>query len=161
METISTTKTGRRRSRGHWRRKHSEGPIIPFDNRASELSFDGLRVDACQGHQERAGAPHSSFPMSYRHSVGSASQEAYRALWTAEPDRAERWARVHTVGLIVGLGTPLRAITSQVRNRAIWELGERGMSDADIARHLDNFACLMLWADGWGFVRWGRSTLSA
>ena len=158
METISTNQTARRRSRGHWRRKYSEGPIILFDNRASELPFEGLRVDACQGHRERAGVPHGSFPMSYRHSVGSASQEAYRALWTAESDRAERWARVRTVGLIVGLGTPLRAITTPVRNRAIWVMRERGMSKADIARYLDSFACLMLWADGWGFVRWGRSS---
>ena len=28
------------------------------------------------------------------------------------------------------------------------------MSQAAIDQHLDNFACLMLWADGWGFVRW-------
>ena len=156
METIPISRTGRRRPRGLWLRRQSDGPDVPFSDRPSELPFDGLKVDASQGHQERAGAPHGSFPISYRHSVGSASQEAYRALWTASPERAERWARVRTVGLIVGMGTPLRAINTPVLNRAIWEMGERGMSKADIDQHLDDFAYLMLWADGWGFVRWGR-----
>ena len=156
MGTISTTTAGRRRSRGDWRRKHSDGPIGHYADRASELPFRGIKVDACQGHQGRAGAPHGSFPISCRHTVRSVAQEAYRTLWADEPDRATRWHRVRNMDLVFGVGRPLATFTNEVRERAILELEEMGMSEHAIRQHLANFADLMLWADGWGFVRWGR-----
>jgi hypothetical protein len=57
---------------------------------------------------------------------------------------------------VFGIGRPLVTITKQVVASAIQEMEEMGMSEDVIKQHLDNFACLMLWADGWGFVRWGR-----
>ena len=156
METIPTTKTGRRRSRGHWRRKHSDGPNGHQAERPSGLPFEGVRVDACQGHQERAGAPLGSFPISCRHTVRSVAQEAYRTLWADEPDRAERWHRVSNMDLVFGVGRPLATFNNEVRERAIQDLEELGMPEHAIRQHLANFAALMLWADGWGFVRWGR-----
>ena len=156
METISANKTGRRRSRGHWLRKHSDEPNGHKAQRSSGLPFEGVRVDACQGHQERAGARLGSFPISSRHTVRSVAQEAYRTLWADEPDRAERWHRVRNMDLVFGVGRPLATFNNEVRERAIQDLEELGMPEHAIRQHLANFAALMLWADGWGFVRWGR-----
>jgi hypothetical protein len=33
---------------------------------------------------------------------------------------------------------------------------ELGMPGDVITEHLEDFACLMFWADAHGFVRWGR-----
>lgn len=161
METNSSSNTGRRRSRGQWRRKGTEGPIGRYAERASEVPFNGINVDACQGHQERARAPHGSFPISSRHTVRSVAQEAYGALWANEPDRAVRWHRVSNMDLVFGVGRPLVTFNNEVRERGIKDLEEMGMPEHAIRQHLANFADLMLWADGWGFVRWSRPTANA
>ena len=96
--------------------------------------------------------------ISCHHTVRSVAQQAYRSLWAGEPDRAERWHRVGNLDQVFGIGRPLRTISKQVVSAAIQEMGEMGMSEDVVRQHLDNFACLMLWADEWGFVRWGRST---
>lgn len=57
---------------------------------------------------------------------------------------------------VFGVGRPLRTITEAVVAAAVYEMKEMGMCEEVIRQHLDNFACLMLWADDWGFIRWGR-----
>jgi hypothetical protein len=57
---------------------------------------------------------------------------------------------------VFGVGRPLRTISEQVVTAASQEMEEMGVPDEVIRQHLDNFAALMLWADDWGFVRWGR-----
>lgn len=101
-----------------------------------------------------------AMPMSWCHTVRSVAQEAFRTLWAEEPDRAERWRRVGNMDQVFGVGRPLRTISNNVVAAAIQEMEEMGMPETDIRQHLDNFACLMLWADHWGFVRWGRSSLA-
>lgn len=98
-----------------------------------------------------------TLPISGHHTVRSVAQNAYRSLWADEPDRAERWCRVGNMEQVFGVGRPLRTITEAVVAAAVHELKEIGMPEDVIREHLDNFAALMLWADDWGFVRWGRS----
>jgi hypothetical protein len=57
---------------------------------------------------------------------------------------------------IFGIGRPLRTMSHAVVNAAIQELEELGLPEDVIEKHLDNFASLMLWADDWRFIRWGR-----
>lgn len=92
--------------------------------------------------------------MSCRHTVGSVSQEAYRALCASLPDRDERWQRVRNVGVVIGMDMLLHSISKEVVGAAITEMRAMGTPEPVIDQQLDNFACLMLWADGWGFVRW-------
>lgn len=108
-----------------------------------------------EGHAGRHGGTLVSLPMSRHHTVGSVSQEAYRTLWAPLPDRGERWQRVRNVGLVLGMTTPLNEIGKGLLGATIIEMGQLGMPEAVVDQHLDNFACLMLWAHGWGFVRWG------
>jgi hypothetical protein len=61
---------------------------------------------------------------------------------------------------VYGVGRPLRTITKNVIGAAFQEMEELGMPDDVIMQHLDDFACLMLWADQHGFVSWGGSTLA-
>jgi hypothetical protein len=57
---------------------------------------------------------------------------------------------------VFGVGRPLRTIGQKVVDAAVQEMEEMAMPKDVIRQHLDNFAALMLWADEWGFVRWGR-----
>ena len=93
--------------------------------------------------------------ISCHHTARSVAQEAYGTLWATEPDRAERWRRIGNMDQVFGIGRPLRTISKQVVGAAIQQMEEIGMPEEVITQHLDDFACLMLWADGWGFVRWG------
>jgi hypothetical protein len=97
-----------------------------------------------------------TLPISCHHTVRSVAQEAYKTLWVDEPDRAERWRRVGNMDQVFGVGRPLRTFSKQVVAAAVQEMDEMGMPDDDVRQHLDNLAALMLWADGWGFIRWGR-----
>ncbi len=105
--------------------------------------------------------PHTAtllaLPISRHHTVRSVAYQAYRTLWADEPDRAERWRRVSNMDQVFGIGRPLRTISKSVLGAAIEEMEQMGMPEPVIRHHLDDFACLMLWADEWGFVRWGRS----
>lgn len=116
---------------------------------------DNLTEAPCSPSEART-ATLLALPMSRRHTVRSVAQEAYRTLWATEPDRAERWRRVTNMDQVFGVGRPLRTISRQVLGAAIHEMEEMGIPEEAIKQHLDNFACLMLWADGWGFVRWNR-----
>lgn len=109
--------------------------------------------------QEGPSEPHTAtlltVPISCHHTARSVAQEAYRTLWADEPDRADRWRRVSNMEQVFGVGRPLRTISKSVLAAAIREMGEMGMSEPVVRQHLDDFACLMLWADRWGFVKWG------
>ena len=120
------------------------------------MTNHGNRSEATQAPLEPRTATLLTMPMSCRHTIRSVAQEAYRTLWATEPDRAERWRRVNNMDQVFGVGRPLRTISRMVLGAAIREMEEMGMTEEVIGQHLDNFACLMLWADGWGFVRWGR-----
>lgn len=98
--------------------------------------------------------------MSSSHTVRSVAQQAYRTLWAEEPDRADRWHRVGNMDQVYGVGRPLRTITKKVIEAAYQEMVDMRMLEDVIRQHLDDFACLMLWADEHGFVRWGGSSLA-
>lgn len=119
---------------------------------------DGLAVatEAHQGPSEARTATLLTLPVSRHHSVRSVAQHAFRTLWIDEPDRAERWSRVERMDRHFGIGRPLRTISKSVLGATIREMGEMGMNEDVVLQHLDNFAALMLWADGWGLIRWGR-----
>ena len=59
---------------------------------------------------------------------------------------------------VFGIGRPLRTISKQVYSAAIQEMQEMGMPCPVVEQHLKDFGALMLWADAWGFIRWGRPT---
>lgn len=117
---------------------------------ADQEAFKGLS----QGHTTTV----TALPTSGHHSIGSVAQEAYRTLWVAEPDRNERWQRVRGLSLLIGLRTPLFGISKGALGAALIKMRALGLSEEVVDQHLDNFACLMLWADQQGFVRWGRSS---
>jgi hypothetical protein len=79
-------------------------------------------------------------------------------LWADEPDRAERWRRVGNMDQVYGVGRPLHTITKEVIQEVYREMVEMGMPGDAITQHLEDFACLMHWADEWGFVEWSRPT---
>jgi len=118
--------------------------------------LEGNLTEATYGPLQPRTATLLALPMSCRHTVRSVAQEAYRTLWAALPDRAERWRRVSNMDQVFGIGRPLVTISKQVVASAVQEMEEMGMPEPVIKQHLDNFASLMLWADGWGFVRWNR-----
>ncbi len=97
-----------------------------------------------------------ALPISCHHTVRSVAQEAYRTLWATEPDRAERWRRVSNMDQVFGIGRPLETISKQALVAAYREMEETGLSEEVIDQHFDDFRCLMLWADDWGFVEWSR-----
>ena len=116
-----------------------------------------ILAEAPQGPLEPRTATLHTLPISCHHTVRSVAYRAYRTLWATEPDRPERWRRVGNMDEVFGIGRPLRTICKQVLAAAIQEMEEMGMPKGVIRQHLDDFAYLMLWADSWGFVRWGRS----
>jgi hypothetical protein len=107
--------------------------------------------------------PHTAalltLPVSWHHTVRSVAQQAFKTLWAEEPDRAERWRRVGNMDQIFGVGRPLRSISKVVVDAAVHEMHEIGMPEDDVGQHLDNFACLMIWADMHNFIRWGRDKI--
>ena len=116
-----------------------------------------IQTEALQRPLEPRTATLYTLPISCHHTVRSVAYLAYSTLWATEPDRAERWRRIGNMDQVFGIGRPLRTISKQVLSAAIQEMEEMGMSEEVITQHLDDFACLMLWTDRWGFVRWGRS----
>lgn len=121
---------------------------------------DDLTVSAKaqQGPPQPRTATLHALPISYHHTVRSVAYQAYRSLWRNEPDRAQRWHRVSNMDQVFGVGRPLRSMSNVVVHAAIREMEEMEVPAEDIKQHLDNFAALMLWADRWGFIRWGRSS---
>ena len=119
---------------------------------------DDLNVstEAPYGPSQPRTATLHALPISCHHTVRSVAYQAFRTLWADEPDRAQRWKRVSNMDQVFGVGRPLWTISKYVVSAAVQEMEEMGMPDDVIKQHLDNFACLMLWADGWGFVRWNR-----
>ena len=119
---------------------------------------DGLAIpnDASYGPSKPRTATLHTLPISCHHTVRSVAYQAYRTLWADEPDRAERWRRVSNMDQVFGVGRPLRTMSGAVVEAAIHEMHEMDMPKDHIKQHLDNFAALMLWADRWGFIRWGR-----
>lgn len=81
-------------------------------------------------------------------------------MWIEEPDRADRWRRVGNMDQVYGVGRPLRTITKEVIQAVFKEMAEMGMPGDVISQHLEDFACLMSWADTHGFVRWARCSLA-
>lgn len=124
------------------------------------MTRNGNPLEAQQRPLEPRTAALLALPLSSSHTVRSVAQEAYRTLWADEPDRAERWRRVGNMDQVYGVGRPLRTITKTVIGAAFQEMEEMGMPEDVIRQHLEDFACLMLWADQYGFVRWGGSTLA-
>ncbi len=116
----------------------------------------GSPTEANYGPSQPRTAPLLALPIWCHHTVRSVAQEAYRTLWADQPDRAERWRRVSNMDQLFGVGRPLRTITRQVIGAVYREMAEMGMSEEIIYQHADDFACLMRWADDWGFVRWDR-----
>ena len=98
-----------------------------------------------------------TLPISGHHSVRSVAQEAYRTLWAEEPGRAERWRRVGNMDQVYGVGRPLRTITKEVIGAVYREMIDMGMPGDVIRHHLEDFACLMTWAEKHGFIRWGHA----
>jgi hypothetical protein len=96
-------------------------------------------------------------PISPCHTVRSVVQEAYRTLWAEDPNRAERWGRIGNIDQIYGVGRPLRTITKDVIGAVYQEMVAMGMPGEVIRQHLEDFACLMFWADAHGFIRWTRT----
>ena len=82
---------------------------------------------------------------------------AYRTLWADEPDKAKRWKRISNMDQVFGAGRPLRTMSHAVVQAAIREMHEMEMPEDHITQHMDDFATLMIWADDFGFIRWGRS----
>lgn len=117
-----------------------------------------ILTEAQEGSSEARTAPLLTLPISCHHTVRSVAQEAYRSLWTDGPDRAERWRRVSNMDQLFGVGRPLRTMSNAVVQAVIREMGEMEMPEEVIRQHLDDFGCLMLWADDWGFVQWGRQS---
>jgi hypothetical protein len=56
---------------------------------------------------------------------------------------------------VFGVGRPLGTISRHVLVAAVREMDEMGISQDVIDQHFAEFRCLMLWADDWGFVKWG------
>jgi hypothetical protein len=118
------------------------------------------QLSAPCGSLQTPTAPLLALPISVHHTVRSVAQEAYRTLWATEPDRAERWRRVGNMDQVYGVGRPLRTITKDVIAAVYREMVEMSMPGNVIRQHLEDFACLMFWADQHGFVRWGGSSLA-
>jgi hypothetical protein len=57
---------------------------------------------------------------------------------------------------VYGVGRPLHTITKEVIQAVYGEMVEMRMPGDVITQHLEDFACLMFWADSHGFVRWSR-----
>ena len=119
---------------------------------------DDLAVagEAQNGPSRLCTATLHALPISCHHTVRSVTYRAYRTLWADEPDRTERWRRISYMDQVSGIGRPLRTMSHGVVNAAIQELEEMGMPEDVMEKHLDNFASLMLWADEWRFITWGR-----
>jgi hypothetical protein len=58
------------------------------------------------------------------------------------------------MGLMIGMGRPLYRISRPILGAAMVVMQREGVSEDVIDQHLDNFASLMLWAEGLGFVDW-------
>jgi uncharacterized ubiquitin-like protein YukD len=115
-----------------------------------------VTTEAQQGPSDPRTASLHDLPISDDHTVRSVSQHAFKTLWIDEPDRRQRWNRIGNMDKVFGRGRPLRTISDGVVKAAIQELREMAMPEDHIKQHLDNFAVLMLWADDWRFIRWGR-----
>jgi hypothetical protein len=120
--------------------------------------LEGNPTEALCGPSQPRTATLLTLPISGHHSVRSVAQEAYSTLWADEPDRAERWRRVGNMDQVYGVGRPLHTITKEVIQEVYREMVEMGMPGDAITQHLEDFACLMFWADAWGFVEWSRPT---
>jgi hypothetical protein len=117
--------------------------------------FECYPAEAPQGPLKRHTAALIPFPMSYRHTARSVSQEAYRTLWATLPDRAEKWRRIGNMDQVLGVGRPIHTISKQVFATAIEDMQQLGMPEDVIGQHLEDFGSLMTWAVGRGFAEFG------